>query len=212
MGATVLGAVAGAVVAFGFLDRPVNSGAAPPPAYVPVIGPTNAPAATASDSAMSTPSATATSASPRPSASASATRKSPSPSPAPSRLAPRTYAGDASANILDGGARVGDCSACPDGTKIRFIGNGGTLTFPNVGASVAGSYTLTIAYTEGDTSGGRDAIVSVDGTDADEYFNGNGDWNSVQTLTMTVHLAAGDNSIEFSNPRAQAPDIVEITV
>jgi hypothetical protein len=96
--------------------------------------------------------------------------------------------------------------------KIRFLGEGGTLTFPDVRASAAGDYTMKIVFTEGDTSGGRDALVTVDGSDTSVYFAGNGDWNSPQTLTLTVHLAAGQNSIEFSNPANVAPDIAEIVI
>lgn len=96
--------------------------------------------------------------------------------------------------------------------KIRFLGGGGTLTFPNVGASVSGAYTMKIMFTEGDTTGGRNAVVSVDGRDASVYFAGNGDWNSPQTLTVTVYLTAGQNAVEFSNPANVAPDIAEIVI
>lgn len=122
------------------------------------------------------------------------------------------YEGDSPANILAGGAFVGACSGCPDGTKVRYIGNTGTLTFPDVKASVAGSYTLTISYANGDASGGRDAIVTVDSAAVDVFFTSNGQWNTAQTLTLTVHLNSGMNSIEFGNPRTLGPDIAEIVI
>jgi len=211
--AAVLGAVAGCIVAFGVL-RPSGSGnGAPPPAVVPVIGPTNGSAATTVTGAgLPSPSPTPTSPSPRPSGSVARTPAGASQSPAASPLPPRAYEGDASGNVLAGGAKAGWCGACPDGMKIRFLGEGGTLTFPDVRASAAGDYTMKIVFTEGDTSGGRDAVVSVDEVDTSVYFAGNGDWNSPQALTMTVHLAAGRNSIEFSNPANVAPDIAEIVV
>lgn len=232
--AAVLGAIVATVVTFGFL-RQSAPGGAPPTAYVPVfVGSTPQMTASpwASAEAVSSPSATSTkaSASARASASPSATRSSPSPepsslgspsaspwpspspSPAASRLPPRVYEGDASANILAGGAYVDGCSECPDGRRVRNIGNGSTLTFPNVSATVEGYYDLTIAFTEGDTSGGRQAIVTVDGTNYHEYFPGDGDWNRARTFTIMVHLFPGNNSVEFSNPNAFAPDIVGIIV
>jgi hypothetical protein len=133
-------------------------------------------------------------------------------SPSPSRLAPTAYEGDSSANILADGTYIGPCSGCPDGTKVRHVGGGSTLTFPNVKASVAGSYTLTIAYADGDASGGRDAVVTVDGVAVDVYFTSNGQWNTAQTLTLTVHLNSGLNSVEFGNPKAMGPDIAEIVI
>ncbi len=131
-----------------------------------------------------------------------------SPSAAPTVT---VYEADAATNILTGTARVGQCPTCPDGEKVRFLGNGGTLTFPNVTVATAGDYTLTVVYSNGDTSGGRTAVVSVNTTDTDVYFAANGDWNSTQTLTVRVHLAAGANRIKFSNPQAAAPDIAEIS-
>ena len=71
---------------------------------------------------------------------------------------------------------------------------------------------MKIVFTDGDSSGGRNAVVSVDGRDTDVYFVGDGDWNSPQTLTMTVYLTAGRNTVEFSNPANVAPDIAEIVV
>lgn len=235
--AAVLGAIVATVVTFGFL-RQSGTGGTPPAAYVPVfVGttPTTTSSPWSSATAVSVPSAnpaTASAAS-RAGAPPSATRSSPaavsssaaafqspsappppspSPSPAASRLPPQAYPGDASANILAGGAFVDGCSECPDGKRVRYIGNGGTLTFPNVAATVAGNYDLTVVFTEGDTSGGREAIVTVDGTDYYEYFPGNGDWNNPRTFTMMVRLVPGNNSVEFSNPGAFAPDIVGIIV
>lgn len=211
--AAVLGAALGGIFAVSLVGHSGNSRGTPPPAVVPVIGPTNAPALT-NGAGPASPSATATSASPQPSASATARRVSapPSQSALPSPLAPKAYEGDASGNILAGGAAPGWCGACPDGAKIRHLGESGTLTFPNVSASVSGAYTMKIVFTDGDSSGGRNAVVSVDGRDTDVYFVGDGDWNSPQTLTMTVYLTAGRNTVEFSNPANVAPDIAEIVV
>jgi hypothetical protein len=206
----VLGAVVGGIVAADVLRHSSTTTGSPPPAVVPVIGPTSPPIAITPFPGAITATASATSHSPRPRASAHRTHVSASPTP--SRLAPKAYEGDSSAAVLANGTYIGPCSGCPDGTKVRHLGDGSTLTFPHVEASVDGDYTLTIAYADGDASAGRDAIVTVDGAPVDVFFDSNGQWNTAQTITMTVHLTAGENSIEFSNPNAMGPDIAEIVV
>ena len=191
----------------------------PPANYQPVD---TVPSVLAGGSASATAGATP-SASPSPTATASPTSRATQASPSASAVAPpasagpppprspTSYEGDAAANILSGGARTGSCTGCPDGAKIRFIGNGGTLTFPDVSVPAAGTYTLVITYLDGDS--GRDGIVSVNGSMVlGIYFSGNGDWNAPQTRSVPVHLNSGLNSIEFSNPSDYAPDIAQITV
>jgi len=122
------------------------------------------------------------------------------------------YEADASANVLAGGAAVSSCSACLDGNKVGYIGDGGTIAFPDVTKSAAGSYTLTIYYVDGDA--GRNADVSVNGTASAVSFTGtdNSNWDTVQTKTVTVSLNAGTNTIAFANPGAYAPDLDHIVV
>ncbi len=104
------------------------------------------------------------------------------------------------------------CSACLDGEVVGYIGEGGTLTFPNVTESTAGSYTMTVYYVDGDS--GRNATITVNGTATTVAFTGTGNsnWDTVQTKTVTVTLKAGTNTIEFSNASAYAPDIDHILV
>src|SRR5579859_498351 len=134
----------------------------------------------------------------------------PTPTPNPGTT---SYEAESSANTLAGGAKVGSCSACSGGQKVRFVGKGGTLQFNNVSKSAAGSYTLTIYYVDGDA--GRAANMSINGGTATSItFHGtnDGNWNFVQSLTVTVNLNAGNNTILFSNPSAFAPDFDRITV
>jgi hypothetical protein len=204
---TAAGVVVAVTLVQAATSSPINTSqtANTQPAIVPVLQPTGA-----ASTAAATPSAAATSGLlPLGNVSSSV-----SPSTAPTITITATvtaYEADSAANILAGSAHVGSCPACPDGKKVRFLGNGGTLTFPNVTVASAGDYTLTIVYIDGDTNGGRTALVSVNATATTVYFAGNGDWNTTQTLTMTVHLAVGANRVEFSNPQAPAPDIAEIT-
>ncbi|HSZ28424.1 MAG TPA: fibronectin type III domain-containing protein, partial [Pseudonocardiaceae bacterium] len=122
------------------------------------------------------------------------------------------YEGESAANILADGAVVQSCSACSGGLTVGYLGDGGTLTFPDISASSAGSYTMTVYYVDGDA--GRSAVITVNGTATTVSFPGtnNGNWNTVQSLDVTVTLKAGTNTIEFSNPSAYAPDIDHITV
>ena len=125
---------------------------------------------------------------------------------------PNVYEADSSANTLAGGAVVSSCSACLDGKDVGYIGDGGTLTFPDITETTAGSHTLTVYYVDGDA--GRSAVITVNGTATTVAFTGtnNSNWDTVQTQTVTVSLNAGTNTIEFSNPSAYAPDIDHIVV
>jgi hypothetical protein len=216
VGAALLGALAGILVAISIAradSSPVNTsqGSGIPPKVVPVLHPTGTASlavGTASFSSSASPGASAGTASAGAPASPSPGAGTPTAVFAP----PTAYEADASTNILAGGARVGSCATCPDGAKVRFLGDGGTLTFPSVAEATAGDYTLTVLYADGDASGGRTAVVGVNSSATSVAFHGNGDWNTLQTLTLRVHLNAGDNRIEFGNPQAVAPDIAQITV
>jgi hypothetical protein len=117
-----------------------------------------------------------------------------------------------SSNTIAGGAKVQNCSGCASGQTVGYIGEGGTLTFNNVSASAAGSHTLIISYEDGDA--GRSATMTVNGTATTVNFTGlnNNNWTTPQTMTVTVTLVAGSNTIAFSNSSAYAPDIDQITV
>jgi hypothetical protein len=141
---------------------------------------------------------------------------SPSPSPSPTRTAvtgpPVSLEAVAPGNTLAGGAVVQDCSACIGGQKVGYIGNGGTLAFRHIRERAAGRYTLTIAYVDGGSP--RSATIITDGVAVTKEFNGtnNDNWDNVQTITFPVHLRAGTNTIEFTNPSAWAPDINRVLI
>lgn len=210
IGAALVGAVAGTISAAVFSHPSAPQLANPRSAVVPVFQPTSAP----TTEVPATPSPSRPAAEMHTAQAAFSTTAAPSASrTATPTLAPRTvYEGNSSTNVLAGAARVLSCPGCPDGEKIGFIGNGGTLTIPDVAVTASGDYALTITYADGDTSGGRFAVVAVNGNATDVYFPGDGNWFSAQPLTMTVYLKAGKNRIEFSNPQGLAPDIAAITV
>ena len=124
---------------------------------------------------------------------------------------PKLYEAESSANTIAGGARLSSCSGCSGGQKVGFVGSGGTLTFNGVTAPSAGNYDMTIYYLNGPP--GRDAVITTDGTSSQTVsFTPTTDFNTVGTMTVSVPLAAGSNTIEFSNPAAFAPDFDRIAV
>jgi hypothetical protein len=119
---------------------------------------------------------------------------------------------EAAPNLLAGGAVVQSCPTCSGGAKVGFVGEGGTLTFTSVTAPSSGSYQVTIAYCDGSATG-RQATVSVNGgTPQTLSFTPTGSFSTVGTMTVTLQLTAGTNTIEFANPTAYAPDFDRIIV
>jgi Alpha galactosidase A/NPCBM-associated, NEW3 domain of alpha-galactosidase/Alpha galactosidase C-terminal beta sandwich domain/Carbohydrate binding module (family 35) len=119
---------------------------------------------------------------------------------------------EAPANTLVGGAVVQSCTTCSGGSKVGFVGEGGTLTFPSVTVGSAGTYDVTIAYCDG-SAAGRPATVSVNGAaPQDLSFAPTGSFSTVGTMTVPLQLAAGTNTIEFADPAAFTPDFDRIIV
>jgi spore germination protein YaaH len=124
------------------------------------------------------------------------------------------YEAEASSSVLAGGAQVVSCSACSGGARVGYLGGTGTLTMKNITVASAGAYTITIAYTNGDATNLK-VMLSVNGG-ANTTFTGapTANWDTPATGTITVNLAAGANSILFSNTGTSGdiPDIDKITV
>ncbi len=125
-----------------------------------------------------------------------------------------SYEAESSANTLAGGARVASCTSCSGSQKVGFVGNNsGTLTFNGVSVSTSGSYTLTIYFLNGDAS--RSSQMRINGgSPITINFGSTGSFNTVGSMTITVALNAGSNTIRFSNDTAGlwAPDFDRITV
>ncbi len=144
--------------------------------------------------------------------------QSPSPTPTPIVTdAPTSYEAEAPANTIANGAQVISCSSCSGGYRVGYIGTGtngsdGTLQFNDVKKISTGSYTLTLYYSNGSSSG-EDEYISVNGGSA-IVFNGSptGSFTTFATAGIAVNLNAGSNTIQFSNPQGPAPDIDKIIV
>jgi hypothetical protein len=95
---------------------------------------------------------------------------------------------------------------------VGFVGQGGTLTFNDVSVPAAGTYQVTIAYLDGSATGRQAGLSVTGGTAQFVQFTPTGSFSTVGTLTVPLTLAAGSNTIEFSNPSAYAPDFDRIIV
>jgi hypothetical protein len=128
------------------------------------------------------------------------------------------YEAVSAANKLDGGATVAPCPRCSNGEDVTGIGlRNGSLQVNNVFAPTAGNYTLGIVYVNVDHSGAeiqtslrkrRMALLTVDGAapivttypvpiGPDEAPI---DWGTEGTISVTVHLEAGQNTVKISDP------------
>src|ERR1700732_2721639 len=104
------------------------------------------------------------------------------------------------------------CPTCSGGAKVGFVGAGGTLTFNNVNVAAAGTYQVAIAYLDGSATG-RQATISVNGaTPQMVSFTPTGSFSTVGVMTVALQLVAGNNTIEFANPAAFAPDFDRVIV
>jgi Alpha galactosidase A/Alpha galactosidase C-terminal beta sandwich domain/Carbohydrate binding module (family 35) len=124
------------------------------------------------------------------------------------------YLAASSSSTLAGGAVVQSCGACTGGEKVGYVGDGGTLTLNGVSASAAGVYPVQIEYCDG-TSGdtGRSATITVNGVVVQTIvFTPTGSFSTPGTVTAYLPLAAGSNTVEFSDASAYAPDFNGITV
>ena len=121
-----------------------------------------------------------------------------------------SYEAEAPANTLAGGAVVSTCSTCSGGAKVGYVGNGGTLTFNNISVPSAGTYRVTLVYCSGDP---RPAMVSVNGGAPQALsFASTGSFNTTGTMTVSLPLNAGNNTIQLGDPAAYTPDFDRIIV
>lgn len=131
------------------------------------------------------------------------------------------YAASSSKNTLSGGAspRTANSSV----TVVGDIGNGGTLTFTGVdGGSSGGSKLVSIDYINADytmrntdCSNCRNAFVSVNGGPAQQVqmpLSGQS-WDILfegYLVTLGGFKPGKNNTVEFANPSAWAPDIYRL--
>jgi alpha-galactosidase len=124
------------------------------------------------------------------------------------------YEAESSSNTLSGGAVVQSCASCSGGKDVGHIGNGGILQFNNVQTKLPGPQVVTVYYVNADTSA-RTATVSVNGRPgvAVVFPSTGGSWSSpvVGSIKITGYLTGHNNTIQFSNSSAWAPDVDRVT-
>lgn len=189
-----------------------------PTASPPVInGPTVQPVVTVP--VRNIPSVGSPKPAPKP-APTSAPKPASTPTPTPTVTATNTainYEAELSQNTLNSGAKIISCSSCSGGYRVGYLGlrsNGysGTLQFNNVKKASAGTYTLTLYYSNGSNSDQYE-YISVNGG-SPIVFDGTptGSFSTFTTAAIAIPLNGGNNTIEFYNPNNAAPDIDRIIV
>ncbi|MDP9816425.1 CAP domain-containing protein [Spirilliplanes yamanashiensis] len=115
------------------------------------------------------------------------------------------YEAEAASNTLRGSAHIAACEPCSGGTRVGGVGLTGRLTFRGVQAERAGRTAVQIVYSSPDA---RTALVRAnqDGPVLRLAFPATGDAERTATLTVQLHLRAGENTVTFGNPAGSAPD------
>ncbi len=115
-----------------------------------------------------------------------------------------------SKNKLSGDARISNAPLCSEMKNVGYIGQGAgnTLTV-KVNVESAGVHKLRIWYCSAET---RSLTLSVNGGIVTVSGLNSGSWSRPAMKEVEVELAAGENTIVFSNSAAYAPDIDKIAV
>ncbi len=94
---------------------------------------------------------------------------------------------------------------------MRWVGQGGSVTFGSVVVPVAGTYRITVQYCQ--DSPARFTTVTVNGVPKTGLtLRSSGGFDTPGVRTFKAYLHAGTNSVSFGNPSDWAPDLDRITV
>jgi len=133
--------------------------------------------------------------------------------PKPAKPEPTTsYEAESSTNTLSGGSGVSGCAGCSGGLKVGNLFGGSTVTFNGITAPSTGDYQLTLDYATGDE---RTGYVSVNGGSEElvGFFPRTGDYNTVGTYTVRVHLKRGANTIQYgTHANTYSPDLDRVSL
>jgi hypothetical protein len=174
----------------------------------------DSPVATPSDLSSVSPSASASaSGSAKPSASPSrSATKSPAPSPTPPVATGVSYEAESTGNTFAGSAKAAACGACSGGGRVQGIGGSSAnyVTINKVTVSNGGTYHLIITY---ESTAALSFSVSANGATAVTVSCPAGtSLTTPKTISTTIVLNGGANTLKFANSGAAAPDLDKITI
>jgi alpha-galactosidase len=93
---------------------------------------------------------------------------------------------------------------------VGYIGDGAsTVTFPQVDVGTSGAHTLVVHGVSADP---RSLVVTVNAGSPITVDVQSASWTAPTTVSVSVSLEQGINTIAFGNPSAYAPDLDRIVV
>jgi hypothetical protein len=115
------------------------------------------------------------------------------------------------AGVLAGQAAVRSSAGASGGALVGYVGNGtANYTRLAVTAAGAGSHPVTIYYAAG---AARSVTLTVNGVAGPTVSTpSTGGWDTIGSVTTTVSLNAGTNTVQLGNPTGWAPDLDRIVV
>ena len=110
------------------------------------------------------------------------------------------YECEANGNVFDGCTVVNNKSAASGKALVGNVGNDGknTLIMKNINAPEAGLYEMEILYFNGDKVDRMLDLSVNDGEIISIYCHSTGGWNNYGSVTMTVDLKKGSNTLTFT--------------
>lgn len=122
-----------------------------------------------------------------------------------------SYEAESPANTWAGGAFAAPRSTASGGAIVGFpAGGGGSLTYNGINVPAAGRHRITVFYISGENRTGFLAVNGAGG--AAINFTNSASWATVGSLSLTVDLQAGANTLRFFNDPAPLSDLDRITV
>jgi hypothetical protein len=123
-----------------------------------------------------------------------------------------SYEAEASGNTLGGQAAARSSTNASGGALVGYVGNGTAdyLQFNNVSVGKAGTHTVTVYYASGEN---RSVTISANGgTGVTVSTPSSGGWDTIASVSATLTLNAGPNTLRLGNAAGWAPDLDRIIV
>jgi hypothetical protein len=124
---------------------------------------------------------------------------------------PSTTSYEAEAGTRTGQAAVRSSAGASGGAVVGYVGNGTASTVSlAVNVASAGSHTVSISYASG---AARSVTLTVNGATGPTVSTpSTGGWDTIGTVSTTVNLNAGSNTLLLGNATGWAPDLDRIVV